>query len=167
MNFKKILFFLLIVTLVNIIFGKISLLLISLNEHYSLPIYDNFYFKIIGTIFLVVGICILIYCVILHLKTGRKTPFPVVEEPKQLIVGNFYKYCRNPMYFAEIAMLLGNFFLTGYLLLLLYTLIVFLVIHLFVIYVEEPELYKIFGENYKRYVILVPRWIPRMTKNFD
>lgn len=160
MKFKKIVLFLLIVTLINIIFGKISLSLISLNEYYSLPVYDNLYFKIIGSIFLSVGILILIYCVILHLKTGRKTPFPVIEEPKQLIVGNFYKYCRNPMYLTEIVILLGNFFLTGYFLLLPYTLIVFLIIHLFVIYIEEPELYRIFGKDYKGYVMQVPRWIP-------
>jgi protein-S-isoprenylcysteine O-methyltransferase Ste14 len=38
----------------------------------------------------------------------------------------------------------------------------FLVLHTFVVFVEEPMLKLKFGESYEQYCKLVPRWIPRL-----
>jgi protein-S-isoprenylcysteine O-methyltransferase Ste14 len=38
---------------------------------------------------------------------------------------------------------------------------VLVIVHLFVVFYEEPTLHKQFGEEYDRYRASVPRWIPR------
>jgi protein-S-isoprenylcysteine O-methyltransferase Ste14 len=37
----------------------------------------------------------------------------------------------------------------------------------FVVWREEPELRRRFGEEYVRYTELVPRWIPRRPRGVD
>ena len=160
MNTRKIISFFLAAVVVSVIFVGIPLLFISLNNYFGLPVYTSIYFKIIGSVLLIAGLSIVIYSTILHIKTGRITPLPVIEQPKQFIVHGLYNYCRNPMYLAEVVVFLGLFFLLGYVLLLLYPLLAFLTIHIFVVYVEEPELKRVFGEEYVRYTTNVSRWIP-------
>jgi len=41
-----------------------------------------------------------------------------------------------------------------------YTVIVFTLFYLFVVYYEEPNLRRRFGESYERYCATVPRWLP-------
>ena len=87
---------------------------------------------------------------------------PVIEQPKKFIVGGLYKYCRNPMYLAEIGIFIGLFFVLGYILLLTFPIIAFIIIHIFNTNVEEPELFKVFGGKYSNYTKNVPRWLPKM-----
>jgi protein-S-isoprenylcysteine O-methyltransferase Ste14 len=54
-------------------------------------------------------------------------------------------------------MLLGNIRI------LAYAILVWLVMHLFVLTYEEPTLGKSFGAEYETFCIHVPRWIPRLT----
>ena len=150
--------------LLGLIFVVLPLLLISLNNYFGLPIYTNTCFKITGLVFIINGLSVVIYSTVLHIQTGRKTPLPVFEQPKQFIVHGLYKYCRNPMYLSEIILFLGLFLLLGHILLLLYPMVAFLIIHMFVVHVEEPELHRIFGQEYLRYTTDVPRWIPRLKK---
>jgi len=161
-NIRKIISFFLQTVFVGFILIGIPIFLISLNNYLNLPAYHNVYYKSVGTIFIAIGLGAVIYSAILHLKTGRTTPLPVIEQPKRFIVNGLYKYCRNPMYLSEIFIFLGLFFLFGHLLLLLYPLLFFLIIHVFVVYAEEPELRKRFGEQYVKYTKKVPRWIPKI-----
>jgi protein-S-isoprenylcysteine O-methyltransferase Ste14 len=64
------------------------------------------------------------------------------------------------MYLAVLTAFLGGFFILGYLLLFVYFLVSIPVLHLFIIYVEEPELKRKFGEEYLKYTKKVPRWLP-------
>jgi protein-S-isoprenylcysteine O-methyltransferase Ste14 len=153
------------IVFLSIVFVGIPLLLIFLNNYFNLPVYTNLYLKIIGVAFLAIGLDVVIYYAILHIKTGRVTPLPVIEQPKQFIVNGLYKYCRNPMYLTEIFIFLGLFLLLGYILLFLYSMVFFLIIHTFVVYVEEPELRRVFGEQYVKYTKKVPRWIPKLALN--
>jgi len=161
MNIRKMASFFLAALLVTIIFVGIPLLLIFLNKYFDLPVYTSIFSKIIGMIFLVVGLSVVIYSTVLHIKTGRLTVLPIIEQPKQFIVNGFYKYCRNPMYLAEVIIYLGIFLLLGYILLLLFPVVVFLTVNLFVIYIEEPELCRTFGQQYIGYTKKVTRWIPK------
>jgi len=165
-SIHKIISLILTVVFLSIVFVGIPLLLIFLNNYFNLLIYTNLYLKIIGVAFLAVGLSVVVYSAILHIKTGRITPLPVIEQPKQFIANGLYKYCRNPMYLTEIFIFLGLFFLLGHILLLLYPMVSFLIIHTFVIYVEEPELRRVFGEQYIRYTKKVPRWIPKTVNSF-
>lgn len=158
---RKIISAFLIVVFLSTISVGIPLLLIFLNSYFNLPVYTNLYFKIIGGIFFLIGFSVVIYSTILHIKTGRETPLPIIEKPKQFIAKGFYEYCRNPMYLAETFILLGLFFIFGHILLLFYPLGFFWVVNLLVLYIEEPEMRKKFGEQYVKYTKRVPRWIPR------
>ena len=149
----------LIIVFLCIVFVGMPLLLIFLNNYFNLPIYTNLYLKILGVIFFLGGFSVVIYSTFLHIKTGRATPLPVIEQPRKFIVSGFYKYSRNPMYLSEIFIFLGLFFLLGYILLFLYPMIFFLVVNAFVVYIEEPELHKKFKGQYTEYSKKVPRWM--------
>lgn len=162
MSIQKIISFFLQIVFISIIFIGIPIFLIFLNNYLNLPTYTNVYLKIIGIVFVVAGLNAVFYSAILHIKTGRETPLPVIEQPKQFMIHGLYKYCRNPMYLSETLIFLGLFLLFGHVLLLLYSLVFFLIINIFVIYIEEPELRKTFGKQYLGYIKKVPRWIPKM-----
>jgi protein-S-isoprenylcysteine O-methyltransferase Ste14 len=91
-------------------------------------------------------------------------PCPI-DPPKELVVKGLYRYVRNPMYVGILLIIIGEaiFFEGG--LLALYTLVVFLVTHTFVILYEEPTLQRLFGESYKWYRREVGRWLPRRGSN--
>jgi protein-S-isoprenylcysteine O-methyltransferase Ste14 len=93
------------------------------------------------------------------LAQGRGTPAPV-DPPKELVAAGFYRYVRNPMYVAVLAIIMGHFLWFGYWNLLIYSAIVFLAFHAFVTYYEEPTLKRKFGAAYEDYIRKVPRWIP-------
>jgi protein-S-isoprenylcysteine O-methyltransferase Ste14 len=89
---------------------------------------------------------------------GRGTPAPI-SPLKELVVRGFYRYTRNPMYVGIIMVLLGETVLTSSLIQFVYTFIVFTFFYLFVVYYEEPNLRRRFGEPYERYCATVPRWL--------
>jgi protein-S-isoprenylcysteine O-methyltransferase Ste14 len=111
-----------------------------------------------------VGSAILLWIFWNFLREGRGTPSPT-DPPKELVAVGFYRYVRNPMYVGIIMMLIGYFLWFGYWSLLIYTGIVFVIIHLFVTLYEEPTLKRKFGASYETYMNHVPRWIPRLPKN--
>ena len=150
------------IVLVVIFFIVFPLILILLNQFFNFPVYSNLYMKIFGFLFFIMGFFLVSYFTIIHMKTGRSTVLPVIDKPRKFIVKGFYKYCRNPMYLADLLIFLGGFLILGHLSLLLYFLISFPVVHLFVVNYEEPELRRIFGKQYIEYTKKVPRWIPKI-----
>ena len=146
---------------VVIFFVVLPLLLIFLNNFFNLPVYSILYLNVLGFIFFDIGFILVFYFTIIHMETGRATVLPVIDKPKKFIIKGFYKYCRNPMYLADMLIFFGGFLILGHLLLLFYFLISFPIIHMFVVYIEEPELKKIFGKQYIEYTKKIPRWIPR------
>jgi protein-S-isoprenylcysteine O-methyltransferase Ste14 len=68
---------------------------------------------------------------------------------------------RNPMYIAVLSIVVGQAILFHSFLLVGYALLVGAVVHLFVVFVEEPSLRHQFGESFEAYLRTVPRWIPR------
>jgi protein-S-isoprenylcysteine O-methyltransferase Ste14 len=107
----------------------------------------------------VTGGVILLWSFWNFLAQGRGTPAPA-DPPKELVAVGFYRYVRNPMYVAVLAVILGHFVWFGYWTLLIYALVVFVAFHAFVIYYEEPTLKEKFGAAYEDYLRKVPRWIP-------
>jgi protein-S-isoprenylcysteine O-methyltransferase Ste14 len=74
-----------------------------------------------------------------------------------------YRYVRNPMYIAVVAIIFGQAFLFGDGHLLWYGALFWLACHLFVVMYEEPTLKRIFGMEYETFRANVPHWIPRLT----
>ena len=93
---------------------------------------------------------------------GLGTPAPVFPT-RHLVVKGFYRYVRNPMYVAVVAVILGQALLFGDVRILEYALFAWLVAHLFVLTYEEPTLRKTFGAEYESLCANVRRWIPRAT----
>ena len=95
---------------------------------------------------------------------GQGTPAPI-DPPKHLVARGFYRYSRNPMYVAVLAVLLGEAFVLGSPTLAVYALAVAIAFHLFVVLYEEPTLRRGFGRAYEEYCAEVPRWLsPRRRR---
>jgi len=108
----------------------------------------------------IIGGVILLWSFWNFLVEGHGTPAPI-DPPKELVAVGFYRYVRNPMYVAILAILIGHFLWFGYWNLLIYAIVVFIGFNTFVAYYEEPTLQRKFGAAYEDYLKRVPRWIPR------
>lgn len=67
---------------------------------------------------------------------------------------------RNPMYVGVVLILLGESVLFASATLLGYALLAWVVVHLFVVFYEEPTLRQKFETSYENYRKTVPRSIP-------
>ena len=92
--------------------------------------------------------------------SGKGTPSPI-DAPTGLVTRGFYRYTRNPMYVAVLAVIAGWAVLFGSLLLVAYGVALFAVFSLFILRHEEPRLARDFGDEYAEYVERVGRWLPR------
>jgi protein-S-isoprenylcysteine O-methyltransferase Ste14 len=79
------------------------------------------------------------------------------------VVTGLYRYVRNPIYVAVVAIILGQAALMGDWRLIVYGALLWLFFHAFVVAYEEPTLEQTFGREYEAFRAAVPRWIPRMT----
>jgi protein-S-isoprenylcysteine O-methyltransferase Ste14 len=91
---------------------------------------------------------------------GPGTPAPIAPTKKLVVVG-LHRYVRNPMYIGVALVVLGQamLFWSGHL--LRYAVLFLIIVHLFVVFYEEPTLERQFGQEYGDYRKRVPRWIPR------
>ena len=101
---------------------------------------------------------LLLQCIWRFAVYGKGT-LASIDPPKHLVVCGIYKYTRNPMYIAVISVLISEVILFKNLHLLIYLIIGTIILHLFVVFYEEPRLSNQFGEDYKRYCKSVPRWM--------
>ncbi len=81
---------------------------------------------------------------------------------EQLVVGGLYRYVRNPMYIAVVAVIVGQALLLGRFALLGYAAGFGLIVVLFVRGYEKPTLARRYGDQYAAYRRAVPSWLPRV-----
>jgi protein-S-isoprenylcysteine O-methyltransferase Ste14 len=117
--------------------------------------------RVLGGILLVAGLIALIRAFVRFVMEGLGTPAPIAA-PERLVVGGVYRYVRNPMYVAVLAVIVGQALLLGRLGLLLYAAAAWLLVAVFVRWYEEPTLTRRFGEDYEAYRRAVPAWWPRL-----
>jgi protein-S-isoprenylcysteine O-methyltransferase Ste14 len=103
------------------------------------------------------GVALLLACVREFYVAGRGTLAPW-DPPRKLVTSGPYRFSRNPMYIAVIAVLLGWTALFRSRTLLIYALVTALAVHLRVILVEEPWARRTFGAHWENYRSRVPRW---------
>src|SRR5215467_13651229 len=89
------------------------------------------------------------------------TPAPMAPT-KTLVVHGLHRFVRNPMYIGVGCIIGGQAWLFHSRHLAIYLLLFFAIVHLFVVFYEEPALLKQFGEQYASYRRRVPRWLPRI-----
>ena len=70
---------------------------------------------------------------------------------------------RNPIYIGQVAVLVGLGLYLRSVSILVFALLWFVLLHLFVLYLEEPNLRKKFGATYEGYCQAVRRWIPSVA----
>jgi protein-S-isoprenylcysteine O-methyltransferase Ste14 len=126
----------------------------------SLPIGN---FRYIGSIPILLGAVIYLWCAWDFTFTGRGTPGPL-DPPKELVVKGLYRYTRNPMYAGVLTLLFGEAVFFASRQLFIYAGVVFLIFHLFVVLYEEPALRRKFGDSYQQYCRAVPRWFPKRRR---
>jgi protein-S-isoprenylcysteine O-methyltransferase Ste14 len=142
----------------GIVAGYIPLVLLR-----SGPLIETGIFAYLAFPLWLIGIGILLWSFWNFFHEGGGTPAPM-DPPRELVVVGFYRYVRNPMYFGILQMLIGYFLWFGYWSLLIYSVLVFILTHLFIVLYEEPTLRRKFGPSYEEYMKQVPRWIPKLPR---
>jgi protein-S-isoprenylcysteine O-methyltransferase Ste14 len=104
------------------------------------------------------GLIVMLACIKRFVTEGKGTLSPA-DPTKQLVINGLYRHSRNPMYVGVITILIGESLFFSSSMLGIYTLVVFIVFNLFIIFMEEPRLKRDFGEAYIMYCKNVRRWI--------
>ena len=126
------------------------------------PFFDLQTMRGVGMLLIVAGLPGLIDSFARFALQGLGTPAPIAP-PQNLVVTGLYRYVRNPMYVAVVAVILGQGLLFGDGRLLIYGGLMWLAFHAFVLAYEEPVLAESFGTQYEDFRANVPRWIPRLS----
>jgi protein-S-isoprenylcysteine O-methyltransferase Ste14 len=116
-----------------------------------------------GRMLFLAGAALALATVIFFIVEGGGTPAPF-DPPKKFVPRGPYRWVRNPMYVGGVAMLLGLGLRLASVAMVLFALVALLLIHAFVVGVEEPGLRRRFGKEYEDYCRAVPRWLPRLTR---
>ena len=83
--------------------------------------------------------------------------------PREFVATGPFRFVRNPMSLGGVVLLTGIALWHRSAFGLGFAAAWFLMVHLMVIYVEEPGLEKRFGDSYREYRRNVRRWLPRIT----
>lgn len=132
--------------------------MMELNEELGWPRWQSGAGRAVGGLLVALGAGLALYCSGVFLILGRGTPVPI-DPPVQLVASGVYRFSRNPIYVAYVAVLLGLFLIFGSLALLAYAVLCAAVIQVLIVAWEEPVLRRRFGEEYERYTRQVRRWI--------
>jgi protein-S-isoprenylcysteine O-methyltransferase Ste14 len=118
--------------------------------------------RAIGILLISAGSIVVLDAFIRFAWQGIGTPAPIYPT-RRLVVSGAYRYVRNPMYVALVAIILGQALLFANIQIFIYGFCFWLPTHLFVRFYEEPTLRRTFPEDYAAFTAHVPRWIPRLT----
>ncbi len=95
------------------------------------------------------------------MKVGNGTPAPW-DPPKKLVIRGPYCYVRNPMIISVMLMLLAEVLLFQSWPIAAWIVVFFIGNSIYFPLVEEKNLEKRFGDDYREYKAHVRRWIPRL-----
>lgn len=117
--------------------------------------------RVVGVLLIVAGLVVLAHSFVQFVMEGIGTPAPVAPT-EHLVVGGMYRYVRNPMYVAVVAVIVGQGIALGRPVLLLYGLVAGGTMAAFARLHEEPSLEGRYGQSYREYRQAVPGWWPRL-----
>jgi protein-S-isoprenylcysteine O-methyltransferase Ste14 len=118
--------------------------------------------RVVGVVMMAVGGAIALTCGALFSLRGRGTPAPF-DPPREFVADGPYRWVRNPMYIGGLTLLVGFGLWERSISMLLLALVLWLAVHAFVVYWEEPGLESRFGASYLEYKNSVNRWLPRRS----
>jgi protein-S-isoprenylcysteine O-methyltransferase Ste14 len=120
--------------------------------------------QIIGLILVLAGLLMIAWVCQAFVRHGKGTPAPF-DPPHQFVNQGLYRWLRNPLYFgAALLIPLGETLFSETYWLILYAAILLLILHIYIVYFEEPALIRRFGRPYRKYLRTVPPWIPRIPR---
>jgi protein-S-isoprenylcysteine O-methyltransferase Ste14 len=117
--------------------------------------------RVLGFLLIAAGAAVLVHAFTRFVMQGLGTPAPVAPTA-HLVVSGPYRYVRNPMYVAVVAVIAGQALLLWQPVLLPYAAVVAVAVVLFVLGYEQPMLRRQFGSSYEVYRRAVPAWWPRL-----
>jgi protein-S-isoprenylcysteine O-methyltransferase Ste14 len=117
--------------------------------------------EITGAVLAAAGAAVLLTEFAQFAMQGRGTPAPSAPT-EQLVVRGLYRYVRNPMYLAVLAVITGQALLLSRPVLLGYAAAVAAAFIAFVYGYEQPTLTRRYGAQYQAYQRTVPGWRPRL-----
>ena len=109
-----------------------------------------------------VGLTLIVATIRLFVQIGRGTLAPW-NATQRLVVAGPYRHVRNPMISGVFCVLLAEALFFGSPPLLGWSAVFLLVTVVYIPFREEPGLERRFRDDYVRYRLHVPRWIPRVT----
>lgn len=145
------------VVLGAVYFVVIPATLLVLTEARAWPVWRLPGGRIAGVSLAIAGLGLIGHCNHLFTRIGRGSIVPI-DPTRTLVVVGPYRWSRNPVFVGYLAMLSGMFLASGAAALLAYAVAFFFYLELF-IRREEPDLLARFGDEYRRYMESVPRWI--------
>jgi protein-S-isoprenylcysteine O-methyltransferase Ste14 len=122
----------------------------------------NIILPVIGSMFIFLGLALMICTNRLFIAVGKGTLAPW-NPPQKLVIRGVYRHVRNPMITGVCCILLGESAFFGSLPLLGLFSFGLILNLIYIPLSEEPGLAKRFGDDYLLYMKNVPRWIPRLT----
>jgi protein-S-isoprenylcysteine O-methyltransferase Ste14 len=141
-----------------VIFGAITRQLRNLDRFIPLVLPS---WMIGAGIFLMgMGAILCFVCFGLFALGGALTPGPTFPDPCVFISRGPYKYVRNPMAEGGLIALSGWGAYHRSMSTFIWVVVMAGLMHLIVVYVEEPKLERRFGPSYRNYKSRVSRWFP-------
>jgi protein-S-isoprenylcysteine O-methyltransferase Ste14 len=119
--------------------------------------------QVFGMLVTSVGAAIALSCILTFVFVGKGTAAPF-DPPRRLVVRGPYRFVRNPMYVGAILALAGAALLYKSIPLLAYAALFGLIMHVLVVFYEEPTLRRTFGNDYVAYCGHVGRWWPKLQE---
>jgi protein-S-isoprenylcysteine O-methyltransferase Ste14 len=115
--------------------------------------------KILGVLVMVAGGALVVETTTRFALHGRGTPAPWAP-PERFVERGSYRFVRSPMYLGVLLVVVGQGLLLGRAILYAWVALMWLVFTGFLVFYEEPQLARRFGESYEDYRRRVRRWIP-------
>jgi protein-S-isoprenylcysteine O-methyltransferase Ste14 len=112
-----------------------------------------------GIAMIALGLVGVLACIAVFVVRGRGTP-AIFDAPRKFVAAGPYRYVRNPMYLSGLLLFCGLGLYLRSLAVLGFCAAWFLLVHAFVVLIEEPGLHERFGETYDDYCMRVARWLP-------
>ena len=116
---------------------------------------------IAGVLFFAAGFVLFVATVFLFATRGRGTLAPW-DPPSRLVVDGPYRYVRNPMIAGVILIIIAESLVFRSMSLAEWAAAFFVINAIYFPLLEEPQLERRFGEEYRRYSRHVRRFIPRI-----
>ena len=144
-----------------LIFGLITWQLRALDRY--IPLALPSWTQLPGILLMGAGAILAFVCFALFAAGGALSPGPGFPDPRVCIYAGPYRYVRNPMSEGLLATLFGLGLFERSVSILVFTLLMAGLLHLVVVFVEEPKLERRFGQSFLDYKSRVKRWIPSVS----